>query len=354
MTTFGRQVQSLRQARGLTQAALARKLDISRQALIAIETDRTRPHLDLAVRLGLVLGVTLDELTAPLRNAPDLADPVWLDGSPPPASTPVVRAVIRGRQILAPVWTAAGSVEADAWWDADTASLISAADSRDPARTVFVAGCDPYLPQLKAAFDALNAPWRMVIFSRSSQSALAALARGTVHLAGTHLFDPKTGGYNRRPLAFDLCLTGYLHWQEGLVGAGTPGSAGAYWALREPGSEAYALWRRHHPTSPDEREPVQTFPSHTALIDHLSRHRQARGVSLGSLANLQGLAFEPWAEEVYEWAARADDQDTVWFRAFQHTLAASSLARHLTRMAYQSAPEWGQVRRLPGRPPDPA
>ena len=63
-----------RKLRGMTQEELAEKLDISRQAVSKWENGESVPDTDKLIRLGDVLGVSLDELagkaSAPAHQAP--------------------------------------------------------------------------------------------------------------------------------------------------------------------------------------------------------------------------------------------------------------------------------------------
>jgi len=47
-------LRELRTEMGLTQADLAQKLGVSRQAVIALETDKHTPSLDLAYKISAV------------------------------------------------------------------------------------------------------------------------------------------------------------------------------------------------------------------------------------------------------------------------------------------------------------
>lgn len=55
-------IKTLRKSRGLRQEDLARALDVTRQTIIAIENDRYDPTLELALKLSLFFGVTVNEL----------------------------------------------------------------------------------------------------------------------------------------------------------------------------------------------------------------------------------------------------------------------------------------------------
>lgn len=66
--TFGEKLQSLRQKAGMSQDALAEKLDVSRQAVSRWERDETMPETDKVVVLADLFEVTTDYL---LRDRPE-------------------------------------------------------------------------------------------------------------------------------------------------------------------------------------------------------------------------------------------------------------------------------------------
>jgi len=65
--TFGEKLQSLRQKAGMSQDALAEKLNVSRQAVSRWERDETMPETEKVVMLADLFGVTTDYL---LRQQP--------------------------------------------------------------------------------------------------------------------------------------------------------------------------------------------------------------------------------------------------------------------------------------------
>jgi len=58
-------IRQLRGERGWSQAALAEKLDISRQSVNAIETGRYDPSLPLAFRIARLFGVAIEAVFEP-------------------------------------------------------------------------------------------------------------------------------------------------------------------------------------------------------------------------------------------------------------------------------------------------
>ncbi|MDZ8170497.1 helix-turn-helix transcriptional regulator [Microbacterium xanthum] len=54
-------IRPLREAAGLTQAELARRIGVTRQTLLAIEQGKYSPSLELAFQICRVFGVGLDD-----------------------------------------------------------------------------------------------------------------------------------------------------------------------------------------------------------------------------------------------------------------------------------------------------
>jgi len=55
-------VRERRTAKGLSQADLAQRLDVSRQTINSIETDRYTPSLPLAIAIARFFGATVEEI----------------------------------------------------------------------------------------------------------------------------------------------------------------------------------------------------------------------------------------------------------------------------------------------------
>jgi len=55
-------LKDLRAARGWSQAALAEKLDVSRQTVISIETGKYDPSLPLAFKIARVFGQSIETI----------------------------------------------------------------------------------------------------------------------------------------------------------------------------------------------------------------------------------------------------------------------------------------------------
>lgn len=72
-TALDNQLRRLRFDHGeMTQDALARKVGITRQTIVALEGSRYAPSLELAMRIADVFGLRVDEVF------------YWRNGTPPP------------------------------------------------------------------------------------------------------------------------------------------------------------------------------------------------------------------------------------------------------------------------------
>lgn len=60
--TFGEKLQELRRKAGMSQDALAERLEVSRQAVSKWERDEAMPETEKVVRIAKLFGVSLDEL----------------------------------------------------------------------------------------------------------------------------------------------------------------------------------------------------------------------------------------------------------------------------------------------------
>jgi len=58
-------ILKLRKSKGLTQAQLAKKCNVTRQTINAIENDRYDPTLQLAFKIASVLHTTVDNIFQP-------------------------------------------------------------------------------------------------------------------------------------------------------------------------------------------------------------------------------------------------------------------------------------------------
>lgn len=326
---FGQAVRARREMLGFSQTDLARTLGISRQNLVEIEAGRRLPQLPLARRLAHLLGWTLDELA---RDLPvGVAEPVleWVLSTPPAAETPAVWSRIGRRIVVASAGGLSPAFALDGVYDPKTGRLRNGAGTSDPGSTVFIGGCDPFLPWLYGATP--HPDLTLYVFPMGSTSALAALAAGHILLAGSHLFDPESGRYNAavERLPFPVRRLRYVYWEEGLMGdlAHPRGLA-----LRESGSEARALFERNRHRIPLGDPGVVELDSHWAIARYVRAHPETAGIGLRATAEAMGLPFSPWADEPYEWVTRAEWGSDPRIAAFQEWLGSPAVKRAMAQI----------------------
>lgn len=61
-TRVRNRIRALREAAGITQAELARRIGVTRQTVIAIEQERYSPTLELAFQIARVFDAGLDDV----------------------------------------------------------------------------------------------------------------------------------------------------------------------------------------------------------------------------------------------------------------------------------------------------
>ncbi len=86
--TLGQTIHRLRLERGLSQADLADRLEVSRQSISKWETDASVPELDKLITLSRIFGVTLDELVGHAPDGSASPAPETASGSTPDPAKP--------------------------------------------------------------------------------------------------------------------------------------------------------------------------------------------------------------------------------------------------------------------------
>jgi transcriptional regulator with XRE-family HTH domain len=172
------ELRSLREARGLSQAALAEAAGVSRQLVGAVESGRHAPAVDAALRLARALGVSVEELFGRERTEAALLGPVG-DGEPLRIGR------VGDRLVAAPLpLTRAG---AESWAAADgvaehgSVRLLAGAAPTG----LLVVGCDPALGIAEALLERTGVR-RTIAVHGSTGHAIRALAGALAHAAVVH------------------------------------------------------------------------------------------------------------------------------------------------------------------------
>ena len=309
-----------RKAAGLSQNALAARVGVSRQAILAIEAGRNVPSTSLGLKLAHTLGCSVEDI---FRLAPDPGIRARL--SPAAAGRENNARVALGKvgsrwvahRLPAHGLTAAdGIIETAA---ADEAVVRPLFDATRLGHNVLVAGCAPLLGALANRVNQRFGDARVTWLPAGNRNAMRQLAGGLVHVAGLHLSgdDRKsdTAAAARRALPGRRSLVVNLtRWRQGLlVPAGNPlGLAGAAdllrpglrMARREEGSGAHALATRLMQGRGACDGPLAAGHREVARLVHWQSADVGIGIESAALA--EGLDFVPLVEESFDLVVPAD------------------------------------------------
>ena len=229
-------IYQFRKEAGLTQTGLADAAGISRQAYTAIESGKSVPSTEIALRLARILHTTVDELfwlddgSEKLVRAELIGDPVTaLQGKRMQVvhfgSRLLARPMKEGlsvRHILNPADAIAVAAHGKKQVDL---RLINQAATKIP--TLILAGCDPAASIIAAMIRDLGV--RLIWIEEESIPALRALACGEIHIAGCNFKDNVSGKYNlplvKEIVPFPCTVIRFAIWRQGMmVTAGNPKS----------------------------------------------------------------------------------------------------------------------------------
>ncbi|MEK9659665.1 MAG: substrate-binding domain-containing protein, partial [Chloroflexota bacterium] len=323
----------LRRARAdaaLTQGALASRAAISRQAYAAIEAGTAAPSTPVALRIAHALGTTVEALFG--------------EGPPPEhahASTP------------APSITPVGAPRTGARSGFTVTHGIASALATGGPGTLVLAGCDPTAPLLAAALAAhgVALAWR----EAPSRAALMQLARGEAQVAGAHLRDPITGGFNhawvRRLLPAPATLVTFAVWEQGLlVAPGNPHGLRTAEDLARPGlrivnrplgAGARALLDAALEVAGVPGSTVNGYahelPGHLAVAEAVAASLADAGVGVRSAAIATGLDFVPLTTERYDLVIPTASLDEPAVQRLLAVLGEASLRARVEALGYDGA-----------------
>lgn len=320
-------LRSARLVAGLSQAELAARAGVTRQAVSAVEGGRAVPTTAVALRLARALGRRVEELFRLVDALPTVEAELLAGELPPDGPTRLQVAEVGGRVLAFPVRGRDGVALTLAPANgllrraAPPGQRVRAELFGDPERlvkTLVLVGCDPaaglladHLRQRYPAFD-------LITRGGGSLRALQTLERGEAHLAGCHLQDEATGEYNlplaRRLFGERVELVTFAVWQAGLiVAAGNPRGIRGVADLarpdlrlvnREPGTGARALLdtELRRVGLPTERVAGHraTVGSHLAVAEAVAAGLAEAGVGVQAAAQALGLGFVPLAEQRYD------------------------------------------------------
>lgn len=357
-------VKAIREARELSQIALAAAANLTRQSIGAIEAGRAIPSVDVALRIARALDCTVEELFSGV--APD-----EMVSAVPAESLNEGRikvAHIAGRWVAYPLGgdeglriCADGILTTEAREDAsrtgkgrDEVSVELVRPSTAVRENLVVTGCATGLGLLSDRLNVSHAgPGRFLWHSRSSTEALSLLASQKTHVAGVHLVDPKTGEANvhdikRLVRGISVSLFTLARWEVGLITPpGNPkkirtvadlGRRGLRLAVREQGSGVRRLLERDlreaRVVTDLTKEPHVATHGHLEVAHAVSIGAADAGIATRDVAIVYGLSFTPLAEERYDLAVPQDLVDDPRIERMLNTLASGGLRRELSSLGY--------------------
>jgi putative molybdopterin biosynthesis protein len=369
-TRVANRVAQIRKSRGVGASDLARRVDVSRQTIYAIEAGTYVPNTEVALNLARELEVTVDELFSlqdgSQKSAESLTAEV-LSATAPAKGQPVRICQIGSRWASVPVSASpyympeADGVIQRTGRKKGRADLVVFAKEEAAHKRLVLAGCDPATGLLSRMVEKISGV-EIVSAAASSKLALSWLSEGKVHIAGSHLEDPKTGEFN---LSFirkqfpdeDFSVVTFARWEEGLVmGAGNPKGVRKIEDLarksitfvnREPGSGSRALLDKLLEKAGMDAQKVQGYGriayGHLAAAYCVLSGEADVCLATRSAAQTFGLDFVALHSERYDLVMRKRTADLPAVKAFLDVLQRATLRRKLEVLAGYDTSQTGTI-----------
>jgi len=219
-----------RQKRGFSAIELAKKIEVSRQTIYAMETGTYVPNTEIALKLARVLDVKVEDLfrldsaeapvevkSAELMPSDEVAQP----GLPVQVCevekrliamlpTPVVWGLPPADAVLLETGKRAGRAKIQLFNN----------EEKMFRKRLLIAGCDPGISVLLRQLQREGV--EAVAANRNSSQSLDLLKQSMVHVAGSHLKDDATGESNLPAIKKQfprgsVAVVSYAFWEEGIV-----------------------------------------------------------------------------------------------------------------------------------------
>jgi molybdate-binding protein/DNA-binding XRE family transcriptional regulator len=369
-TTIENRLAQIRKSRGIGASDLARRVNVSRQTIYAIEAGTYVPNTELALHMARELEVTVDELFSLVpatSNVPDSVTAEVLSASRPATGQPVRICQVGARWVSVPVPStpffmpeADGIIKRTRGTNGRVDLMVFGKEEASQKR-LLLAGCDPATSLLANMVERISGV-EVISAAASSKLALTWLKEGKVHIAGSHLEDPKSGEFNvpyirqKFPDEEILVIT-FARWEEGLVVAsGNPKGVrkaedlvrrGVRFVNRELGSGSRALLDRMLESADISPDKVQGY--RRVALGHLpAAYNVVSGeadacMATRSAAQTFGLDFVPLRSARYDLVMRKRTGDLPNVKAFLDVLQRAALRRKLEVLAGYDTSETGAV-----------
>ncbi|MBE9205705.1 helix-turn-helix domain-containing protein [Nostoc sp. LEGE 06077] len=349
-------LKSIRTRLGMSQQDLANIAGVTRQTISGVESGQYAPSVAITLKLAKALGCQVEDLFWLEQDLPEieaiLAKPVtinqplrvslarvggqWIayplvgkdafrqDMTPADGETVAVDGFPGISKLLLASAVARNERhpegEAEKQIGADKVKVRLLDDNLEALHnTVVIAGCSPVISLWARATERWHPQLRVHFTFANSMAALHSLCRGEAHIAGMHLYDPKTGEHNvpfvREVLAGKSAVVITLGlWEEGLlVPSGNPKdwktlsdlvAAKATIINRETGAGSRMLLERKLQEAQIPFDAVKGFEhivtSHQDVAQAVAFGLADAGISTASIAATFGLGFIPLHQSRYD------------------------------------------------------
>jgi putative molybdopterin biosynthesis protein len=344
----------IRNSRGIAASAIAKRVGVTRQTIYAIEAGNYVPNTEVALRLARELEVSVEELftLAHAESAGAASLPAeYLSPARASKGQAVRLGQVGDKWVSVPVSASPYFLpEADGVITERTRVAVFPSDGSASKRIV-LAGCDP-ATSLLAAMVERGTGVEVIHAPASSELALRWLKDGKVHIAGSHLEDPKTAEFNlpyiRREFGReDIGVVTFAEWEEGFVVArGNPRKIRTVGDLtrmdvsfinRQPGSGSRLLIDKLLRDAGVPHASIQGYnrvaSGHLAAAYAVVSADADCCLATRSAARAFDLGFVPLRSERYDFVFRAGTLESPAVQTFMDVLQRASLRRKLETLA---------------------
>jgi molybdate-binding protein/DNA-binding XRE family transcriptional regulator len=345
-----------RQKRGLAAIELAKKIDVSRQTIYAMEAGTYVPNTAIALKLARVLDVRVEDLfRLESAAAPAMVEIAELmpPGNEAQPGLPVQVCEV-GKRLVAmlPTPVVWGLPPADA-------VLIDPGTRGGKARIqlfnneeklfrkrLLIAGCDPGISVLLRQLQREGV--EAVAANRNSSQSLDLLKQSMVHVAGSHIKDDATGESNLPAIRKQfpkgsVAVVSYAFWEEGIVIArGNPKGIRGIDDLtrkdvmivnREPGSgirlKLDSYFKKHGISANDVNGYEAVAPGHLPAAWQVKTGAADCCLATKTAACVFGLDFITLERERYDLVIRKQNMDHPGVQVLLDILGRTAFRREL-------------------------
>ena len=229
-------LHTARKKAGLTQEELAHAGNISRQAYVSIESSKSVPSTEVALRIARKLHARVEDLFSLDDGVDNFVEAEIIGDAGAISEGTRMQLVPFGSRLFARplneglsvshVFNAADAIAVGTHGDKKVdLKLLNQSAAR--TQTLILSGCDPAASIIAPMIRDLGV--RLVWLEAESIPSLHALARGEIHIAGCSFKDSVSGLYNlplvKEIVPFPCTIIRFAIWRQGMIiSAGNPKS----------------------------------------------------------------------------------------------------------------------------------